>query len=451
MTIFLLNLGVRFIMSSEGSNSLEDILEKIRQENEGKIGVLCLNCLIVRARFKELENFVKNNNIQVPKEKDLTKLEYLDYISKHFYEKYHNIKELREIYPDCLSFIADMLLKDNRIGKYITRFDFISKYELIEIFSDYCADLNISVFDSTALDESLYNLDLYLIKKTPRLRTEAVLVRTGAEMNEESYLKTFYLLNESSKISHWSILVTTPRGVYNIGFERIIADMEKLNVWLYIIDPIHQRVLGITKGKKSKDRDENGAEKYIRKLPREPIRAPSRVVKFSEYEFSESDSYNPKKFSMYELLPKDEALEKEQSLARKPMYREIFRTLLVIDRETGLPLVTYSREDLNIDKELVSGFLSAMDSFVSEIGGTESMNEINYKGLYIHATYGKWVKIALILSTPAKKSLKERLAYFLKDFEERYVEEIKIFIETGNTGYFDSVKIIEDVKDILDI
>jgi hypothetical protein len=105
---------------------------------------------------------VKNNKINIPKEKDLTKLDYLDYISKHFYEKYHNIKELRDIYPDCLSFIADMLLKDNKIGKYLSRFDFISKYELIEVFSDYCADLNISVFDSTEVNESVYNLDLYL-------------------------------------------------------------------------------------------------------------------------------------------------------------------------------------------------------------------------------------------------------------------------------------------------
>jgi hypothetical protein len=438
-------------MESEESNSLDEILELIRQEYEGKIGVLCLNCLIVRTRFKELEKFVKDNNVKIPKEKELTKLDYLDYISKHFYEKYNSIKEIREIYPNCLSFITDMLLKDKMIGNYLSRFDFISKYELIERFSDYCADLNISVFDSAAVDESVYNLDLFLVKKTPRLRTEAVIVRTGTEMNEESYQKTFYLLNESSKISHWSILVTTPRGMHNIGFHRLIADMEKLKVWLYIIDPIHQRVLGITKGKKSKDQSDSATEKYIRKLPREPIRAPSRVVKFSEYAFSESDSYNPKKFAMYEILPKDEALEREQTLKRKPLYREIFRMLLVIDRTSGLPLVTYSREDLKIDKELVSGFLSAMDSFVSEIGGTESMNEINYKGFYIHATYGKWVKLALILSKPAKKSLKERLSYFLKDFEDRYVEEIELFMKTGNTSYFDLVKIIEDIKDILDI
>ena len=116
-----------------------------------------------------------------------------------------------------------------------------------------------------------------------------------------------------------------------------------------------------------------------------------------------------------------------------------------------MPLVNYSREDLDINKELVSGFLSAMDSFVSEIGGSGDMDEISYKGFSIHAVYGKWVKSALILSEPASKSLKERLEYFGKDFEERYTEEIKIFLETGNTGYFNPSKINPDIKDMLDI
>jgi hypothetical protein len=239
--------------------------------------------------------------------------------------------------------------------------------------------------------------------------------------------------------------------VYNIGLKRLISDMEKLNVWLYIIDPIHQRVLGITKGKKSKDQDNDLSDKYINNLPREPLRTLSRLKNISNYEFSESDSYNPKKFVMYEILPKEEALEREQSLIRKPRYREIFRTLLVIEKNSGLPLITFSREDLTIDKELVSGFLSAMDSFVSEIGGSEAMNEISYKGFSINGVYGNYIKTALILSEPANRSLKERLTYFVKDFEERYLEEIKLFIETGNTSYFDPNKIHPDIKDILDI
>ncbi|MFX1588713.1 MAG: hypothetical protein ACFFC1_11200 [Promethearchaeota archaeon] len=429
----------------------EEILQLIRQENEGRFGILCLNCLILRARFKELESFIATNRINILEDKEPTKFGYLDNISIHFYEKYKNIAELQKIYPNCLSFIADMLFRDDKIRKYLSRFDFIAKHELIDVFADYCADLGISVYDTSNIDEDKYKLDLYLIKKKPFLRTESVLVRTGLEMTEEEYKNTFYLLNEASKVALWTVLVTTPRGVYNIGLERLISDMEKLNVWLYVIDPIHQRVLGITKGKKSKDHDNTIRDNYIDKLPHQPIRAPSRLKKISDYEFSESDSYNPKKFVMYELLPKEEALQREQSLIRNPRYRNIFRTLLVIEKKSGLPIITHSREDLTMDKELVSGFLSAMDSFVSEIGGTEAMNEISYKGFSINAIYGKYIKAALILSEPANKSLRERLTYFVKDFEDRYAEEILRFIETGNSSFFDSFKIIPDIKDILDI
>jgi len=104
-----------------------------------------------------------------------------------------------------------------------------------------------------------------------------------------------------------------------------------------------------------------------------------------------------------------------------------------------------------MDKELVSGFLSAMDSFVSEIGGTTSMNEINYKGFYIHAVYGEHIKLALFLSRPASQSLKERLAYFLNHFEEHYNDQILNFKEIGNTAIFDKERIIELIKEILSV
>ncbi|MFX1407274.1 MAG: hypothetical protein ACFFBW_09975, partial [Promethearchaeota archaeon] len=189
------------------SQNPEEILQLIRQENEGKFGILCLNCLIIRARFKELESFIATNRINILEDKEPTKLGYLDNISIHFYEKYKNIAELQKIYPNCLAFIADMLFRDGKIRKYLSRFDFIAKHELIDVFADYCADLGISVYDTSNIDEDKYKLDLYLIKKKPFLRTESVLVRTGLEMTEEEYKNTFYLLNEASKVALWTVLV----------------------------------------------------------------------------------------------------------------------------------------------------------------------------------------------------------------------------------------------------
>jgi hypothetical protein len=245
--------------------------------------------------------------------------------------------------------------------------------------------------------------------------------------------------------------VTTPRGVCKIGLERLKSDMANLNTWMYVIDPIHQKILGIIKGKKSKVHDTTIRDEYIKELPHEPIRTLSQLANISQYHFKESESYNPKNFVMFELFPMEKLILEDHAASKKPQFKDTFRTLMIIDKESGLNIFSYSSEDVSVEKELVSGFLSAMDSFVSEIGGTTSMNEINYKGFYVHAAYGQNIKLALFLSKPANQSLKERLAYFLNQFEEHYHDQILEFNKTGNTAVFDNYKIIEIIKEILSV
>jgi len=436
-------------MSSENLFLPEEVLSKIREGSEGKQEMICLNCLIVRNRFKEIEKFIQKNGINIPSGKNPTKLEYLDLISLFYYEKYINNSELQNSFATSLEYIGEELLMDEKISKYLSRFDFISKQELIDAFADYCADYSISVYDTSDIKD--YSVDLYLIKKKPLLKTEAVFIRTGDQMTEDGYKDVFYLINNASKIAAWTVFVTTPKGVYNIGLNRLISDMEKSNTWFYVIDPLHQKILGITKGKKAKIYDSALRDDYIKNLPHEPIRAPSRLIKISDYYFSESESYNPKSYVMYGFYPKEELMKGEHTKSKKPKYRDIFRSLIIIDRTAGLPLISYSDENVIMEDDLVSGFLNAMDSFVSEIGGTTSMKEISYKGFYIHAAYGKWVKLALFLSKPAKQSLKERLVYLLTEFESHYEEEIKRFQASGNVSIFDVKKIKSTIKDVLDI
>ncbi len=411
--------------------------------------MICLNCLIVRCRFKEIEEFIRKNHINIPSGKNPTKLEFLDLISLFYYEKYINNPDLQNSFSSPLSYFATKLLSDEKISKYLARFDFISKQEVIEAFGDYCADYGISVYDTSEIKD--FSIDLYLVKKKPLLKTEAVFVRTGAQMTEEGYNHLLNLIKNASKIAAWTVFVTTPKGVYNLGLDRLITDMEKSNTWFYVIDPLHQKIFGITKGKKSKTYNSALRDEYIKKLPHEPIRAPSRLGKISDYYFSESESYNPKSYVIYGYHPKEEILKGEHTKSKKPKYKDVVRSLIIIDIITRLPLISYSDENVKMEHDLVSGFLNAMDSFVSEIGGTTSMKEINYKGFYIHAAYGKWVKLALFLSKPAKQSLKERLIYLVTDFESHYGEEIQHFQSSGNTSVFDEKKIIATIKDILDI
>ena len=436
-------------MNTENQDDAEEILKIVRSDSEGKIGILCLNCLMVRSRFKEIYSFMERHVIPLPETQKLSKLELLDYISVFFYKQYQKSSTLHKQYKTPIQYIGNFILSDEILSDYLTRFDFISKQELIDAFADYCADYGISVYNATDIKD--FSLDLYLIKKKPFLRTEAVFVRTGEEMTEENYKNTFYLINEASKVAVWTVFVTTPRGVCNIGYERLKRDMENLNAWLYVVDPIHQKVLGILKGKKSKGHDTSIRDDYIQKLPHQPIRTPSQLNKISNYKFKESESYNAKNFVMFEFFPKEKLIIEDHAVTLKPMFKDTFKSLMIIDKDSGLNMISHSSEDSPMEKELVSGFLSAMDSFVSEIGGTTSMNEISYKGFYIHAAYGQFVKLALFLSKPAPQSLKERLAYFLNHFEDHYHDQIVQFNKTGNTAVFNKPRIVELVKEIISV
>ena len=436
-------------MTPENFNEAEEILRTIRKDIEGKFGIICLNCLMVRTRFKEIYDFMNRHNIPFPEGENLSKLDLLDHISIFFYRQYQKSPTLKKQFKTPIMYIGDFITSDDKISDYLKRFDFISKKELIDAFADYCADFGISVYNTAEIKE--YSLDLFLIKKKPFLRTEAVFVRTGAEMTEENYKNTFYLINEASKLAIWTVFVTTPRGVCKIGYERLKRDMENLNTWMYVIDPIHQKILGIIKGKKSKVHDISIRDEYIKNLPHEPIRTPSRIVKISKYHFKESESYNPKNFVMFELFPKEELISEDHAVSKIPEFKETFRNLMIIDKDSGLNIISHSSEENSMEKELISGFLSAMDSFVSEIGGSASMNEISYKGFYVHAAYGQFIKMALFLSKPANQNLKERLAYLLNQFEEHYHDQILQFTKTGNTAVFDIDKIIELIKEILSV
>jgi len=436
-------------MNSETFPSTNEILVAIQKESEGKFGIICLNCLIVRSRFKEIFNFMERNEISAPEDDTLTKLELLDYISIELFKRFRQNPDLQKQHKTPLNYIGNTIINDEKLCDYLTRFDFIAKQELIDIFADQSADWGINVYNTSEIKD--YSLDLYLIKKKPMLRTEAVFLRTGEEMNDENYEHLFYQISDATKVALWTVFVTTPRGVCNIGFERILNDMQKLRTWFYVVDPIHQKILGIYKGKKSKDYQTQVRDEYIQKLPHEPIRAASRLTNISTYYFKESEAYRPKSYTMYELLPKDILLTEEHSITVKPKFNDIFRSLLIIDPISSVSMISLSSEDYPVDKELISGFLSAMDSFVSEIGGTTAMKEINYKGLYIHAAYGESVKLALFLSKPAHQSLKERLVYFLNHFEKHYRDQINAFKKTANISVFDNQKISSLIKEILSI
>lgn len=425
---------------------LDEIYNKYIEESEDNYGIICLNIIIHQCSLEDLQRFAKDHEITLQLE-PTSKLDYIKEFAYYYHDLLKKDKELRKEYSNSLNYFGYMFISDKNIKQYVESLDFFAKQELIDAFSDFCADLEISVFGPAKNHE--YNLDLYLIRRTPLLRTESVVLRTGAELNEQKYQESLKILKNSAEIGTWLVYVTTPLGVVRVGFERIIEDMENLNAWLYIIQPYHRRILGITKGKKMKDYDTDVRDAYIEKLPSEPIRAPSKVIEISKYSFDEGDSYKPKNFQMFEIQSEETCDRLMDNLAVEPKYRPIFRNFLLINQENGIPIISYSSPLEEIDDVLISGFLTAMDNFVSEVGGATSLEEINYKGFFVQAAYGDLVKVALFLNESADQILKERIDYFIDHFERNYRQQIEKFNKTGNTSVFNNDEIIRDVKRIL--
>jgi len=431
------------------STNLDEIYNIVVNESKDKTSIICLNCILKYVTLEDLREITKDYEIQIFDESEMTKFDYLKYICHYFYNKYHDNSQNKVLYSNSLTYIGEMIVRNEKFYIAFKMHDFLSKQEVIEVFADWCADLGISVFNTSEISD--YSLDLYFTKRKPILRTEAVFVRTGDEMNEDNYEKTLTLIKNSTKISAWTVFVTTPLGALNIGLFKLIGDMERLNTWLYIVDPLKRRIIGITKGKKSQDYDHNLRDDYIKKLPREPIRAPSQVVKFSKYDLTAAETYKPSKFMTFELLSQFEHEKLMKTPQQDPRYKKIFRNLLIIEENSGISVFSYSSETFTMDDNLISGFLSAIDHFISEVGGSSSLKEIDYKGFFVQAAYGEFVKLAIFLSEPADQILKERISYFIKNFEEKYKQQIEVFKLTGNVSVFNNKEIRFLAKEILEI
>jgi hypothetical protein len=397
--------------------------------------------------MEDLLTFIRNYGISLPDKSFITRFEYIILIALHLTEMYYTTN-IQKKYEDPLEYLGYAILNEDIFTKYLINLDFIVKQDLIDTFADLYADLGITVYN-TSTDSITPKMDMYSVRKKSTLRTQSIFAITGFDMNDKNYLEIKDLIEKANPVGNGSVFVTTPIGVLKIGLNKLRYDMNKLNCQLYVIDPSRKIIYGLTKNKKNEAQDDGLREIFVRKLPRAPMRAPSQVFELSDYYFNESNSYNPSDFRLFDIyndLEHNKLLLKEE---KTPKYVEVFRDLIIMEITSGTPIISYSGNNFK-EQALASGFLAAMDSFVTQIGGSK-MEEINYKGFYVQAAYGRSTKLACFLSTPADKSLKERLKYLIELFEERYEDKIEKFKLSGNTELFDSREIIYLIKEIIDV
>ena len=430
-------------MTEEENFTFENIISHLKEKSERKVGLICLNYLLISCKIDDLYDFSRRYGIKIPEKDFITRLEFIKIIMMHLTKMYYS-SDLQTKFDNPLDYIGQTLIKDFNIKKNLSDLDFIVKQDLIEVFADFCADLGTTVYN-TNLSSFGPKMDMYLAKK----KTEAVFTMTGLDINANSYSQVKSLIEEAKKVANWTTFVTTPIGALKTGVRKLIYEMNQLNCWLYIVDPSRKLIFGVLKGKKNNEYEITIRDEFIKNLPREPLRAPSQLIKLSDYKFNEFKSFNADYFGLFEIY---DDLEHNMLIVKEhesPKYTEIFRDLIIMETLSGTPLVSYTSKNFK-EQALASGFLTAMDSYVSHVGGTR-LKEINYKGFYVQAAYGESTKLACFLSEPADKSLKERLKYLIETFEERYFNLINQFRSSGDTDLFNQKEIIPLIKESLNI
>jgi hypothetical protein len=430
-------------MTEEENFTFENIISHLKEKSERKVGLICLNYLLISCKIDDLYDFSRRYGIKIPEKDFIARLEFIKIIMIHLTKMYYS-SDLQTKFDDPLTYIGYTLIKDPNIKKNLSDLDFIVKQDLVEVFADFCADSGTIVYN-TNLTSLEPEMDMYLVNK----KTEAVYAMTGLDINANSYSDVKSLIGEAKKVANWTTFVTTPIGALKIGVRKLVFEMNKLNCWLYIVDPSRRLIFGVLKGKKNNEYEITIRDEFIKNLPREPLRAPSQLIKLSGYTFSEFKPFNADQFGLFEIY---DALEHNMLIVKEPespKYTEIFKDLIIMEILSGTPIVSYTSKNFR-KQALASGFLTAMDSYVSHVGGTR-LKEINYKGFYVQAAYGKSTKLACFLSEPADKSLKERLKFLIETFEERNSKLINQFRLSGDTDLFSHKEIIPLIKEILNI
>lgn len=118
--------------------------------------------------------------------------------------------------------------------------------------------------------------------------------------------------------------------------------------------------------------------------------------------------------------------------------------------KAGIPVFSKSFADVPIDESLVSGFLSAISSFGTEIGQKMKMDdkggleELSYRQFKIILNEKDYVRSAILLLKRPSEQLKYKLNLFTEKFEEQHKEDLISF--TGVTFKEDPIlKLIENI------
>lgn len=157
-----------------------------------------------------------------------------------------------------------------------------------------------------------------------------------------------------------------------------------------------------------------------------------------------------------------DSYERHQQVEREIIWQKFLdvlniRHILIMDKESGLKLVSYSISGAEIDADLLSGFIQANITFSESekvsFNGSQYMKnqqfyEFQYENFNILMKNGEFVRLCLILDHKASDNLRTDVSQFLREYEDLFNNEISDF---RKSGVFNAVNMIEYSIEALNI
>ncbi len=131
--------------------------------------------------------------------------------------------------------------------------------------------------------------------------------------------------------------------------------------------------------------------------------------------------------------------------------------ILLMTKDTGLPIVDYPISGAGVDVGFLTGFIQANITFsesgkASKGSTTQVLNhkfyEFQYETFNILLKNDNLIRLCLVLDRKASNSLKKLVSEFLNDYETRYQEKLQKLIKIGVLEFDDTIDFIIDTFNI---
>ena len=146
-------------------------------------------------------------------------------------------------------------------------------------------------------------------------------------------------------------------------------------------------------------------------------------------------------FEMFRIESNQKDLEMKRELIWNKFLDILnIKHIIIMDKESGLTVLNFAVSDVEIDTNLLSGFIQANITFSESGNISKNVNNFNlgnqfyefqYENFNIFLKNGNYVRVCLILDERPSDHLKSQMFQFLYQFENQFENNLINFQKTG--------------------